>query len=49
LLVGQVLKVTSSDAGSARDIPRFIQLSSHVLHQSDEVDGCFIFMIEKGA
>lgn len=49
LSVGQVLKVISTDAGSARDIPRFIQLSSHCLHQSDELDGCFIFLIEKGA
>lgn len=49
LFVGQVLKVTSTDAGSARDIPRFIQLSHHILHQNDELDGCFIFMIEKGA
>jgi TusA-related sulfurtransferase len=45
---GQELEVIATDAGSARDIPAFLRLSSHELVSSSEQDGCFTFVIKCG-
>lgn len=46
--VGGVLKVISTDAGSWRDIPAFVDLTSHELLEKLQQDDCFIFYIVKG-
>lgn len=45
---GQELEVIATDAGSARDIPAFLKLSSHELMSSSEADGCYHFVIRCG-
>lgn len=45
---GQELEVIATDAGSARDIPAFLRLSSHELVSSSEQGGNFIFVIKCG-
>jgi len=45
---GDELEVIATDAGSARDIPAFIRLSSHELISSGEADGQFRFVIKCG-
>ncbi len=46
--VGQVLKVEATDAGSRRDIPAFVDLTSHELLKQEEEAELFIFYILKG-
>ena len=48
LQAGEVLKVIASDAGSWRDIPKFVALASHELIASAEVDSQYLFWIRKG-
>lgn len=43
---GETLEVIATDAGSARDIPAFLELSRHHLVSSSEADGHFRFVIE---
>ncbi len=45
---GQVLKVVSTDSGSWRDIPAFVDLSVHKLIEKHQQDSMFVFLIEKG-
>jgi len=45
---GQELEVIATDAGSARDIPAFLELSSHELVRTSEQGGCFTFVIKCG-
>ncbi|WP_417500591.1 sulfurtransferase TusA family protein [Marinobacter sp.] len=45
---GEKLEVIATDAGSARDIPAFLELSRHRLVNSAETDGHFRFVIECG-
>ncbi|MGR6874681.1 sulfurtransferase TusA family protein [Pseudomonas sp. HK3] len=45
---GQVVKVVCTDAGSWRDIPAFVELTSHALLSLKHSDEQFIFMIQKG-
>ena len=48
LTAGMTLRVIATDPGSARDIPRYIELSAHELCESCEHDGQYIFVIRKG-
>lgn len=43
----QVLRVETSDQGSAKDIPDYIALTKHQLLQQYEENDHIIFMIEK--
>lgn len=45
---GQELEVIATDAGSARDIPAFLELSSHRLISTSEAGGSFRFVIKCG-
>ncbi|MBE97105.1 sulfurtransferase TusA family protein [Marinobacter sp.] len=45
---GQELEVIATDAGSARDIPAFLELSTHQLVRTSEQNGCFTFVIKCG-
>ncbi len=45
---GDILKVLASDAGSAIDIPRYLQLSPHELLDTLESEGVFYFWIVRG-
>ncbi|MEO9589132.1 MULTISPECIES: sulfurtransferase TusA family protein [Marinobacter] len=45
---GQELEVIATDAGSARDIPAFLELSAHQLVRTSEQNGCFTFVIKCG-
>lgn len=44
----QIIKVTATDAGSWRDIPAFIELTSHILVSKQQVADQFVFHIKKG-
>lgn len=46
---GEVLLVKASDAGSWRDIPRFVEVSPHRLLASQEDGKLYSFWIEKGS
>ncbi len=43
---GEVLVVTASDPGSARDIPAYLSLTRHELVSSSEEGGQYRFMIK---
>lgn len=45
---GEELEVVATDSGSARDIPAFIELSSHQLMSSSEAEGQYRFVIKCG-
>ncbi|SNC68058.1 Sulfurtransferase TusA [Marinobacter sp. es.048] len=45
---GEELEVIATDAGSARDIPAFLQLSDHQLMSSSETAGQYRFVIKCG-
>jgi TusA-related sulfurtransferase len=45
---GDLLEVISTDPGSARDIPAFLNLSSHSLERVDERERDFRFLIRCG-
>ncbi|KAA1175013.1 sulfurtransferase TusA family protein [Marinobacter salinexigens] len=45
---GQELEVIATDAGSARDIPAFLKLSSHTLVTESELNGEYRFVIKCG-
>ena len=45
---GEELEVIATDSGSARDIPAFIELSSHELVSQSEADGQYRFVIKCG-
>ncbi len=45
---GDTLVVTASDPASVQDMPAFCSMAGHKLVIAHEVDGAFIFEIEKG-
>ncbi len=45
---GQILRVETTDSGSWRDIPAFVNLTSHELLNQEEQGELFIFYILKG-
>lgn len=45
---GQVLKIEATDAGSWRDIPAFVDLTTHQLLTQEQNDEQYIFYILKG-
>lgn len=45
---GEDLEVIATDAGSARDIPAFLNLSCHTLVESTEANGEYRFVIKCG-
>ncbi len=45
---GQILKVSTKDSGSWRDIPAFVELTAHILIERQEIDEMFVFIIKKG-
>jgi TusA-related sulfurtransferase len=44
---GQVLLVQSTDSGSWRDIPAFLNLASHELIAAEQQKNVFVFLIKK--
>ncbi len=46
--VGEVLEVIATDSGSWRDIPQFIENSTHTLLEKQACDGLYRFRIERG-
>jgi tRNA 2-thiouridine synthesizing protein A len=48
LSLGQVIKVVTKDSGSWRDIPAFVDLSTHTLLEKQKINDQFIFFIAKG-
>lgn len=47
---GAELTVYATDAGSARDIPRYLELTPHeLLHHEEDRDGRFVFLIRTRA
>lgn len=49
LPIGEVLWVSATDAGSLRDIPRFVELSAHdLLSALEDDDGRYQYWIKKG-
>jgi TusA-related sulfurtransferase len=49
LAAGEVLWVTATDAGSWRDIRKYIAMTNNELVAASDVDGCYQFWIKKGA
>ncbi|TBW47586.1 sulfurtransferase TusA family protein [Marinobacter halodurans] len=45
---GESLEVISTDPGSAKDIPSFLELTRHALEKSEESEGVFRFLIRCG-
>ncbi|HLV77533.1 MAG TPA: sulfurtransferase TusA family protein [Marinobacter sp.] len=45
---GERIEVLATDAGSSRDIPAYIAMSSHRLVSQSENNGTYRFMIECG-
>lgn len=45
---GEVLFVRSTDSGSMRDIPAYLNKSPHVLLAAHENERCFEFWIQRG-
>ena len=45
---GQIVKVSTKDSGSWRDIPAFVELSVHTLIEKQKINDMFVFFIEKG-
>ncbi len=46
---GQILKVISTDTGSWRDIPAFVDMSAHSLIEKTQNQDHYIYLIQKGA
>jgi len=42
-----VLKVVSTDPGSVKDFPAFAQQTGHQIVSQEELDGEYIFLIQK--
>ncbi|PKM30141.1 MAG: response regulator SirA [Gammaproteobacteria bacterium HGW-Gammaproteobacteria-11] len=47
LMVGQILHIMATDAGSQRDFQRFAELSGHQLLATDILDGEFHYWLRK--
>ncbi len=48
MLPEQTLKVISTDAGSWRDIPAYVELTHHELVERVQLSDQFIYYIKKG-
>lgn len=46
---GDRIRVQTTDVGSVRDFGAFIRQTGHHLHAQEEVDGGFVFLIEKSS
>ena len=46
--IGAVIEVLATDAGAMRDIPAFIELTAHTLHECQSRGAEYYFLIEKG-
>jgi TusA-related sulfurtransferase len=44
---GEILRIESTDKGSAKDIPAFARRSGHELLEMKEENGVFIFYLRK--
>ncbi|RKZ70400.1 MAG: response regulator SirA [Gammaproteobacteria bacterium] len=45
---GKVLQVIATDPGSIRDVKTFCRQTDHTLLSSSELEGEYIFLIQKG-
>lgn len=45
--IGQWIEVKTSDPGSVRDFQAFVGMAGHIIHQQEEQDNEFLFIIEK--
>ena len=43
---GQILRVYATDAGSVRDFASFAQISGHILLESDNQQGVYIYTLQ---
>ena len=48
MAIGQQLRVVATDQGSVRDFEVFSEQSSHTLISTQERDGTYIHILEKG-
>jgi tRNA 2-thiouridine synthesizing protein A len=48
MVVGERLRVLATDSGSVRDFQVFAEQSGHHLLSTEERDGVYIHMLEKG-
>ena len=48
IAVGEQLRVLATDAGSVRDFKSYTDLSAHRLIRSQEEQGVYIYLIERG-
>lgn len=46
---GETLLVLATDPSTTRDIPKFCRFLGHELIEQDEVEGCFRYLLRKGA
>lgn len=46
---GDQIRVQTTDAGSVRDFAAFIRQTGHYLHSQEELDGGYVFLIEKSS
>ncbi len=44
---GQVARLRASDAMAQIDVPHFCTEQGHVLRETAEMDGAFVFLVEK--
>nr|WP_243647233.1 sulfurtransferase TusA family protein [Aestuariirhabdus litorea] len=49
MAAGQVLRVEATDAGSVRDFKAFCEVAGHELLASDEHEGVYVHIVQKGA
>lgn len=47
MLSGEQLRVSATDPGSQRDFRVFAEQSGHRLLESSEVDGVFVYLLQK--
>lgn len=47
LEAGQILRIVATDPGSVKDFESFAKQTGHTLLTSDEVDGKFVFTMQK--
>lgn len=47
ILVGQTIKIISTDPGSIMDIATFCNQTKNIMRHQAEIDGAYIFIVEK--
>ncbi len=45
---GDLIELVSTDIGSWRDIPAYIELTNHILIEQSEISGEYWFLVNKG-